>query len=167
MKKLLIVGAGSHGKVIREIVESMHEYKRINFLDDNSKDAIGRFDEYDRFRQEYTHAFVAIGNNTLRRDLIIKLKEYYEIPKIIHPRAYVSTSSKIARGAYVGAMAAVSSNAVIKEGAIIGVGAAIDHDCKVGEYSYVSAGVTVAPMGEVEAFAKIEAGGVVLMKNEE
>jgi len=161
MKKLLIIGAGAHGHVVREIVEAMFEYRRINFLDDNSKEAIGKIDEYERFRREYTHAFVAIGNNELRCDLIEKLKEYYEIPKIIHPRAFVSMSSKIAKGAYVGAMAAVSSNAVIKEGAIVGIGAVIDHDAVVGEYSYVSAGVTVAPMAEVESFSKIEAGGVV------
>lgn len=161
MKKILIVGAGAHGHVVREIVEAMFEYRRINFLDDNSKEAIGKIDEYDRFRREYTHAFVAIGNNELRRELTEKLKEYYEIPKIIHPRAYVSMSSKIARGAYVGAMAAVSSNAVIKAGAIVGLGAVIDHHAVVGEYSYVSAGVTVAPEAVVNGLEKIEAGGVV------
>jgi UDP-3-O-[3-hydroxymyristoyl] glucosamine N-acyltransferase len=161
MKKLLIVGAGAHGMVIREIVESMQEYRHISFLDDNSGEAIGRCDEYEQFIDEYTHAFVAIGNNDVRADLISKLKEHYEIPKIIHPRAYISMTAKIARGAYVGAMTAVSSNAVIKEGAIVGIGTVIDHHSIIGEYSYVSAGVTVAPMAEVEAFSKIEAGQVV------
>lgn len=161
MKKILIVGAGAHGHVVRDIVESMFEYRRINFLDDNSKEAIGKLDEYQNFKDEYTHAFVAIGDNKLRHEMTEKLKEYYEIPKIIHPRAYISMTSQIAKGAYVGAMAAVSNNAVIKEGALVGLGAVVDHDAVIGEYSYLSAGVVVAPMAEVEAFSNIEAGGVV------
>lgn len=161
MKKLLIIGAGAHGHVVQEIVEAMFEYRRINFLDDNSKEAIGKCNEYERFKREYTHAFVAVGNNEYRREMTEKLKKHFEIPKIIHPRAYVSMTSKIARGAYIGAMAAVSSNAVIKEGAIVGVGVTVDHDAVINEYSYVSAGAVVAPMAVVDAFAKIEAGGVV------
>ena len=41
MKKLLIIGYGGHGKVVREIAEDIG-YTDIAFLDDNNNEAIGK-----------------------------------------------------------------------------------------------------------------------------
>lgn len=72
MKRLLIVGAGGHGKVVAEVAESIG-YEEIAFLDDNSPDAIGKISEIGRFKEQYSDAFVGIGNNKLRGELIQKL----------------------------------------------------------------------------------------------
>jgi hypothetical protein len=41
MKSLLIIGAGSHGRVVAETAE-VCGYDKIDFLDDNSRNAIGK-----------------------------------------------------------------------------------------------------------------------------
>ena len=42
-KKILIIGAGGHGRVVKEVAEACG-YKKVDFLDDNSSDAIGKMD---------------------------------------------------------------------------------------------------------------------------
>jgi len=51
-KSLLIIGAGGHGFVIKEIAESC-KYDRIDFLDDKNPVAIGRISNLDKFAKEY------------------------------------------------------------------------------------------------------------------
>ena len=50
---LLIIGAGGHGRVVKEVAEATNKYNTIDFLDDNSELAIGKCDEYMRFRDDY------------------------------------------------------------------------------------------------------------------
>lgn len=40
-KKLLIIGAGGHGKVVAEVASACG-YDNVKFLDDNSPEAIGK-----------------------------------------------------------------------------------------------------------------------------
>ena len=96
MKKLLILGAGQYGMVAKEIAESTGEYEKISFLDDNNPIAIGKTREFAKFRDEYDSAIVAVGNSDFRLNLIKELfNAGYDIPTLIHTRAYVSPSAKI------------------------------------------------------------------------
>lgn len=67
---LLIIGAGGHGKVVKEAAEALGTYNRIDFLDDNSELAIGRVDEYEKYVHDYEYAFVAIGTAEVRYELV-------------------------------------------------------------------------------------------------
>ena len=40
--KLLIVGAGGHGKVVRKVAEELGIFEHIEFVDDNSEFVIGK-----------------------------------------------------------------------------------------------------------------------------
>ena len=44
---LLILGAGEYGQLIKELAQN--KYTTIDFLDDNSSVAIGKFEEYKKF----------------------------------------------------------------------------------------------------------------------
>ena len=54
MKSLLILGAGQFGQVTYEIAESL-EYKKIGFLDDHAAKAIGKLDEFEKFKAKHYH----------------------------------------------------------------------------------------------------------------
>lgn len=69
MKHLLIIGAGGHGKVVAEVAEDVG-YEQIAFLDDHAPEAIGKVSELEIFKEQYSNAFVGIGNNKLRGELI-------------------------------------------------------------------------------------------------
>ena len=64
MKSLLIIGAGGHGQVVKEIAQDLG-YERIDFIDDHNSRAIGKIKDLENFK-EYQNAFVGIGNNKLR-----------------------------------------------------------------------------------------------------
>lgn len=163
MKRLLIVGGGGHGKVVKEVAEAIGKYDGIDFADDNSPDAVGKISDLEELRKHYDSAFVGIGNNHLRGELIHKLEEIgYKIPVLIHPTAYVSKSARIEKGTVVEPKALVNANTYVGEGCIISVGAIIDHDVELGECVHANAGSIVKAGATVESERKLEAGEVVL-----
>ena len=163
MKKLLIIGAGGHGRVVAEIAEATGLYEIIDFVDDNSPNAVGRITALENLYKEYDSAFVGIGDNHLRFELIHKLEAIgYEVPVLIHPTAYVSKSATIEKGTVLEPKAVVNTNTYIGLGCIISVGAIVDHDVKIGTCCHINAGAVVKAGGEIEDFRKLEAGEVVL-----
>jgi UDP-N-acetylbacillosamine N-acetyltransferase len=158
--KLLILGAGGHGKVVAEIAEDIG-YNDIDFLDDNKSEAIGKLNDIDKFKGQYENAFVAIGNSKLRSDLFCKLKKCgYIIPTLIHPSAYVSRTVSIGEGTIVEPKAILNARCTIEEGCIISVGAVVDHDARVGAYCNINAGAIVKPGWTIESSRKIDTGEI-------
>ncbi len=161
-RSLLLIGAGGHGKVVAEVARDCG-YEEIAFMDDNSEEAIGKISEMEKLSSLYKEAFVAIGNNQVRGEILAQLKTAgYEIPILIHPSAYISRTAKIQSGTVVEPKAIVNTNAEISEGCIISVGAIVDHDTKLEACVHVNAGAIVKAGATLEAYVKLEAGEVVL-----
>lgn len=84
MKSLLIVGAGGHGQVVKETVDALGKFERIEFLDDVNPMAIGKLEEMEKFREHFDCIFPAVGNNELRRKIMENAKKLnYEVPVLI------------------------------------------------------------------------------------
>ena len=133
--KLLILGVGEYGQLVKELARN--KYATIDFLDDNSSVAIGKFEEYKKFVGEY-EAIVAIGNNEARLAWIEKLVGAgFEIPTLISPQAFVSPSAKIEVGCIVESMAAINSNAIVEKGSIVSSGAVVNHNAVVKQGSHI------------------------------
>ena len=108
MKRLLIVGAGGHGQVVKETVDALGKFERIEFLDDVNPKAIGKLEEMEKFRDHFDCIFPAVGNNELRRKIMENAKKLNdEVPVLVHPTAYVSPSAKLGEGTIVEAMAVI------------------------------------------------------------
>lgn len=162
MKRLLIIGAGGHGKVVAEVAQDIG-YKNIAFLDDNSPEAIGKITDIEKFCDQYNEAFVAIGNNKLRGELLQRVKDCgYTIPVLVHPSAYVSKTATLGIGTVVEPKAIVNANSHVGDGSIISVGSIVDHDVEVGFCCHINAGAIVKAGGKIDSFRKLEAGEVVL-----
>lgn len=116
-RNLIILGAGGHGHVVKEVAEAMGIFNEIGFLDDNSAEAIGLCSENEKFIEEYTYAIPAFGNNKLRMEWIEKLeKNRFQIPTLIHPTAYISPSATVSSGSVVEAKAVVNTNSRVEKG---------------------------------------------------
>lgn len=160
--KLLILGAGGHGKVVAEVAADCG-YDEIAFLDDHNAEAIGPVSSYAQYVTKFDAAFVGIGNNAVRCELLEKLSAAgFEIPVLIHPTAYVSPTATVGAGTVIEPKALVNTNADISKGCIISVGAIVDHDTVLGRCCHVNAGAIVKAGGRVESLEKLEAGQVVL-----
>ena len=160
--KLLILGAGGLGKVVAEIAQMTGEYSKIAFLDDNSADAIGKLNEADKFRTEFSHAIPAVGDNKKRCELLEMLRACgYKVPCILHPTAFVSPSACLGEGTIVRAMAAISREVRVGEGCLINMGALIDHGCRIGKGAHIPMGCVVRGEVEVPEMSTFEPNSVV------
>lgn len=167
-KKLLILGAGEHGNVVREIALSLLDknktpiYETIDFLDDHATNAVGKISELETFKDTYDEVFCSIGNNEIRKNFLDKARNFgFHIPTLIHPTAYVSPSAILHFGVLVEPKAIINTNAVIHAGCIISVHATIDHDVVIGEYTHINSCAICEAGSVVDAYRKIEAGQVV------
>ena len=74
MNKLIIVGAGGHGRCC--LVIAREKYDEIIFLDDglvgqtvNDCKVVGKISDMKTLFPEYLDIFIAVGNNTFRKQL--------------------------------------------------------------------------------------------------
>lgn len=160
-KKLLIIGAGQYGAVASETAGAMACFSQISFLDDNNPVAIGKLLDLEAFVKEYANVFVAIGNPELRLEWIEKAERIgYEIATLISPKAYISPSAQIMKGAIVEPCAVIQSNTTVETGCIISSGAVINHNAIVGRGCHIDCNATVAARMNVPLKTKVECGKV-------
>ena len=156
---LLIIGAGEHGSVVKETAEAMNKFIKIDYLDDQSDQAIGKCNAYETFIQDYACAFVALGNNETRSHWCKKLElAGYQLPVLIHPTAYVSPSAKIELGVVVLPRASIHTKAVIKQGSIVGIGSLIDHDATINAFCHINTGAIIKARATLSHYSKIDTG---------
>lgn len=149
MNKLAIIGAGGHGKVAAEIAELSGWEEVIFFDNDPNKEyrwhIQGTIDDLLNDISQYDNVFIAIGNNTIRKDLFLKFKQYQcNFPSLIHPNSIISPSAKIEDGCLIAAGSIINADATLGIGSILNTKASLDHDCIIGEFTHIAPGTTVA-----------------------
>ena len=155
MNKLLIVGAGGQGKVVLDCARSMQCFDEIHFLDDNKVGkevlgclVIGKIADLENLRKDYQNAFVAIGNNNYRLQLIEEIEEMgYNVPILIHPTAIISDYAEIGTGTIILPGAILNAGCKVGKGVIVNTSALIEHDCYIGDGVHLSPTATMG--GEV------------------
>ena len=164
-KKLAIIGAGGHGKVVGEIA-LLNQYDTIDFFDDKISEIknfpfgiVGNIELLKKNLKNYDDFFVAIGDNVIRCDKISWLKkEKKNIVSLIHPKSTVSKFSSIEAGSCVMANAVVNAGTNIKEGVIINTSSSIDHDCSIEDYAHISPNCSLSGNVRVGKFTHLGTG---------
>jgi sugar O-acyltransferase (sialic acid O-acetyltransferase NeuD family) len=169
MKRLAILGASGHGKVVAEIAELLG-WSEIVFFDDawptitqNGPWPIsGNSQDLENAASKFEGIIVAIGNNATRLTLSkeIRTKEF-PLTTLIHPKAIVSHYASIDDGSVVMAGAIINPFAKIGLAAIINTSATIDHDCRLGDGVHVSPGAHLAGAVSVGHRTWIGIGAVI------
>ena len=144
-KKIAIIGAGGHGKVVGEIA-MLNKYEVVNFFDDRANvikefifTPVETIDYLSHHFKDYDSFFVAIGDNKIRSDKIKWLKNYkLNIVNLIHPNSTISQFSYLGAGTCVMANAVINAGTFIKEGVIVNTSASVDHDCMIDDFVHVS-----------------------------
>lgn len=165
MKKLVIIGASGHGKVIADIAKK-NGYEDIIFLDDNeSIKECGGYSVMGTSQDVYElqcDTFIGIGNANIRKRIMEKLKENnIPVVKLIHPAAVVAENVIIGQGTVVMAGAVINPGSSIGDGCIINTCASVDHDCMISDYVHVSVGAHLAGTVNVGEKTWIGIGAVV------
>lgn len=156
-KEVIILGAGGHSKVIVDILRDNKEYSIVGIIDtSNEKEFMGfpiiGDDTYleNLFQEGIRYAFVAIGNNKIRKKLSDQLKNIgYTLIKVISKNAILSKCAQIDNGSVIMPGAIVNACARIGEGCIINTGATVDHDTFIGEYTHIAPGTHISGSSKV------------------
>jgi sugar O-acyltransferase (sialic acid O-acetyltransferase NeuD family) len=170
MNKLIIVGAGGHGRVVADCAQQQGKYSQIVFLDDcfserkeNSEwPVIGAVKDFPQYIDEADFV-VAFGNNRLRKQIIAQLKKAKaNIVSLIHPTASVSPHTFIGKGVVVFANAVINIGATIADGCIINTAATVDHDCELHQCVHVSPGANIAGGVHIAQLSWIGIGSTIV-----
>lgn len=156
MKRLLILGAGQYSTVAKEIAEAMGMFDEIEFLDDNSKAAVGKIKDIDKL--EYDAAFIAIGNPEVREKLAYRVGE--KLFALIHPKSMVSPSAVVGKGCIIEAGAVVGSHAEIGIATIVMSNVVVGHDAEIGSYCQLKYNSSVCERSSVPDKTKVDCNTV-------
>ncbi len=150
MKSLLIIGSGQYGQLIKDLAITLG-YEKIDFLDDNDEQAIGKINELENIQSKYTHAICSMGNPNLRENIS---KRIINKVTLINPTSYVADNVQIGEGCIIEANATVNTNSVIEDGCFICAGAVVNHNSKVYEYCQIDCNAVVK--GIVLKYTKVQ-----------
>lgn len=150
MNKLIIIGAGGHGRVVADVASRTKRWSLISFLDDNFMgkcingfEVIDSIQNYERWDNSYDF-FVAIGDNSNRKKFVEEIGRERKIVSIIDPSAIISSHVIIGKGTIIMPNAIINCNVSIGQGCIINSAALIEHDCRISDFSHISPSVALA-----------------------
>ncbi len=155
MNRLVIIGAGGHGKVVADNAQK-NGYTEICFIDDNSSNEcmgfpiVGSCVNLEQLNDGKTDFVIGIGDNETRKSIAEKFDLNWV--KLIHPMATLGLNASIGKGTVVMAGAVINACATVGEHCIINTGAIIEHDNELGDFVHVS--------------PKVALGGTVSIGNE-
>jgi sugar O-acyltransferase (sialic acid O-acetyltransferase NeuD family) len=151
--RLLIVGAGGHGRSVAEVVTGSERWQFVGFADDTVHPAtagtpwpvLGPTGELAAFRDKAEFAIVAIGNNAVRERLQQQLHALgFRLATVIHRSAIVAPSARLGMGCAVMAGAVIGTEATLGDGVIVNSGAVVDHHCRVQDYAHLGTNACMA-----------------------
>ena len=157
MKRLAILGASGHGKVLADIAEYC-DWSEVVFFDDawpsvssNGHWAVaGTSETLAGCLKEFSGVIVAIGNNAIRAEKLGWLRGLSApLITLIHPSAIVSRYAQLGVGTVVMPGVVVNVSARFGDGTILNTGCSVDHDCVVGTCAHISPGARLAGGGRV------------------
>ncbi|MDC3295042.1 acetyltransferase [bacterium] len=169
--KLLIIGAGGHGKVVADAAKKMKVWDSIEFLDDlypkikflDSWQIVGTKAEIHDFDRNLYSALVAIGDNQKRWKIVNDLKKInFPLATVIHPSAQIAEDVKIGKGSVIFANVVINFGAIVKEACIVNTAATIDHDCLLSNSVHISPGANLGGGVSVGELSWVGIGSCVI-----
>ncbi|WEN43783.1 UDP-N-acetylbacillosamine N-acetyltransferase [Thauera sp. GDN1] len=169
-KRVIVIGAGGHGRSVAEAILLVGRDELIGFVDDGA-DAnakvwsylmLGRTDSLHTLRTLADTVVVAIGNNAVREKLHARVRHGgFELLNVIHPAAFVSPTATLGAGCAVMAGAVVGTEAQLGEGVIVNCGATVDHHCRVDAFGHLGVNACMAGGSVLGHRAWMQAGSAL------
>ena len=175
MKKIVLIGGGSHCKSVIDVIEQHGEFKISGIIDKTEfkgKNILGykiTGDDLDLsiLAKKYKNAIITVGQikSAITRINLFKLayKAGFKFPSIVSPRAYVSKHSSIGIGTIIMHNAVVNANVRIGDNCIINTKALVEHDCIISDHCHISTNATLN--GDVKVNSKCFIGSSSTLSN--
>ena len=157
VKRVVIIGAGGHGREVSEILMQQSEdcaVSVLGFIDDeprlsgqiiNGLPVLGNWSWFENRSRDEIEIVCAIGLPEVRRRLVERATALgLSFGDAISGVANISRSAKIGRGVMIFPNTVVSTDCHIGDHSVINSGATISHDSLIGGYATINPGVHVA-----------------------
>lgn len=163
-KRIVIIGAGGHGKVIADNAMK-NGYTDILFVDDHATGMCmglpiaGTSADIEVFDDGATDYVIGVGNNQVRK----QIAQAHDVNwvTLIHPSAQIGACVSIGKGSVVMAGAIINACAAIGEHCIVNTGAIVEHDNVIGDYAHISPGASLGGTVRVGDLTHVGIGAVV------
>ena len=155
MKKILILGSGSHSKVIFSEIINLKKYKIIGFIDENKKKnkkiisykkkdykILGKISDLKKLN--FDCAVIGVGDNSIRKKIMDKaeiIKRNIKWERIISINAKISINVKIGSGSVIISGSNINVGTKIGSHCLINSCSSIDHDNTFSDFSSTGPGV--------------------------
>lgn len=152
--KLVIIGAGGHGRVVYDAAKKQGTYEILGFVDQSvpvgtividGAIVIATQSEYVEQPRKDSDFIVAIGNNAARAELYRKLIRLVKPATIIHPAAVIGTEVVMGNGCVFLAQCVINTGARIGDNCIVNNFALVDHDTTVADHCHIERGSLLGP----------------------
>ncbi len=169
MKKLALLGAGGHGKVVADTAQ-LSGWENIIFFDDSYPERLingawpihGNAQDLLLNLHHFDGVLVSIGDCDVRLNHHIALKKAgASLVSIKHPNAVVSAYAQIGLGCIIMAGSVINFGAQIGEACIVNTGATIDHDCRLANAVHVCPGANLSGNVSIAQAAWVGVGSAV------
>lgn len=150
MKRLVIIGAGGHGREALDIVHAINAveptFDFLGFLDDGRQPGESATPHDapilggQELLRELDAAYVpAIGSTAVRRRIVQSL-DGFESVSLIHPLASIGSHVSHGPGLIMAAGARLTHGISVGQHVHLNVNATISHDCTVGDFVTITPG---------------------------
>jgi len=174
-RKILLLGAGGHCKVILDLLFSNNEFEVAGIIDLKERlgdtifsiPVIGVNADLPRFfKLGIKHCFISvgsIGDSRLRVKLYnLAKKTGFRLPNLISSKALVSSRISLGEGNYIASGVIINGGAQIGNNCIINTGAIIEHDCRIGDFVHISPASVLSGGVSVGNYTHIGIGSMII-----
>ena len=171
-QRLLIYGAGGHGRVVLDAALESSAFEFLGFLDDDRAahgrclhgvSVIGGREILERPEFEGCWVVIGIGDPGARRRIAEGLAQRgHRFATVIHPAAVIGRGVEIGEGTVILPMAVVHTDARVGRHVIVNTAASVDHDAAIGDFVHLSPGVHLGGGVHVGEGAHVGVGASVL-----
>lgn len=170
--RLVIVGAGDHGRVVLDLFRALGE-EPAGFVEAHARPddggrvvdglaVIGDLDSRLDWQDGTPRFVVALGDNQARREAFERCLTLGLRPAVaIHPSALLLGGASVGPGASVCAGAIIGVGASVGPNSIVNTGASLDHDNRIGAHVHVAPGAHLAGRVTVDDGAFVGIGASV------
>jgi sugar O-acyltransferase (sialic acid O-acetyltransferase NeuD family) len=169
MTRVVVLGAGGHGKVLAYVLR-LGGHEVVGFTDDDEAlhgrqvlglQVLGPNDRVPELPIEA--AIVGIGNNRWRRAWYERLLSYgVPLANAVHPTALLAQGVVLGQGVAILANVSVNVEAAIGSNVILNTSALVGHDCQIQDHAHVGPGAVLCGAVRVGREACLGAAAVVI-----
>ncbi len=171
-KRILVYGAGGHGKVVIELLQAVGA-EIAAVIDDRITNSAERLlgaavisprDAVENYIQPGdVSGLVAIGHSLTRLEKAAWFAtQGVRLITVVHSSAVVSPTAELGQGTQVIAGAVINAEAKIGENCIINTNSVVEHDCILGDGVHIAPGATIGGNAKIGDRSQISIGASVL-----